>query len=130
MCFPWALAGLLPSAVQVRMRSRSTSARPPSTANIKAPGAGAGVGPPFAECRDHEIATGSITADATSDRAGFAAPSACAHRHRSSPIRPTTADRDRRTAPGECRTARRRETPRGGPRFVGPHVVMREICYS
>ena len=67
MCFPWALAGLLPSAVQVRMRSRSTSARPPSTANIKAPGAGAGVGPPFAEFRDHEIATGPITADATSD---------------------------------------------------------------
>ena len=36
-------------------------------ANIKAPGAGAGVGPPFAEFRDHEIATGPITADATSD---------------------------------------------------------------
>jgi len=31
MCFPWALARLLPSAVRVRIRSRSTSARPPST---------------------------------------------------------------------------------------------------
>ena len=35
--------------------------KPGQYANIKAPGAGAGVGPPFAECRDHEIATGSIT---------------------------------------------------------------------
>jgi len=33
----------------------------------QAPGTGAGVGPPFAEFRDHEIATGPITADATSD---------------------------------------------------------------
>jgi hypothetical protein len=35
------------------------------------------------------------------------------------PIRPTTAHRDRRTAPRECRNARRRETPRGGPRLLG-----------
>ena len=40
----------------------------------QAPGAGAGVGPPFAECRDHEIATGSITADATSDLPGVTSP--------------------------------------------------------
>jgi hypothetical protein len=37
MCFPWALARLLPSAVRVRIRSRSTSAKPPSTASIKRP---------------------------------------------------------------------------------------------
>ena len=37
MCFPWALARLLPSAVRVRIRSRSTSASPPSTASIKRP---------------------------------------------------------------------------------------------
>jgi hypothetical protein len=37
MCFPRALARLLPSAVRVRIRSRSTSARPPSTASIKRP---------------------------------------------------------------------------------------------
>ena len=30
------------------------------------PAAGAGISPPFRECRDREIATGSITADATS----------------------------------------------------------------
>jgi hypothetical protein len=47
MCFPWALARLRPSAVRVRIRSRSTSARPPSTASIKAPGAAAAVGPRF-----------------------------------------------------------------------------------
>jgi hypothetical protein len=35
MCFPWALARPLPSAVRVRIRSRSTSANPPSTASIK-----------------------------------------------------------------------------------------------
>jgi hypothetical protein len=35
--FPWALARLLPSAVRVRIRSRSTSAKPPSTAGIKRP---------------------------------------------------------------------------------------------
>ena len=37
MCSPRALARLLPSAVRVRIRSRSTSARPPSTASIKRP---------------------------------------------------------------------------------------------
>ena len=37
MCVPWALARLLPSAVRVRIRSRSTSASPPSTASIKRP---------------------------------------------------------------------------------------------
>ena len=37
MCFPWALARLRPSAVRVRIKSRSTSARPPSTASIKRP---------------------------------------------------------------------------------------------
>ena len=37
MCFPWALARLLPSAVRVRIRSRSTSASPPRTASIKRP---------------------------------------------------------------------------------------------
>ena len=37
MCFPWALARLLPSAVRVRIRSRSTSAKPPSTASINRP---------------------------------------------------------------------------------------------
>ena len=37
MAFPWALARLLPSAVRVRIRSRSTSASPPSTANINRP---------------------------------------------------------------------------------------------
>jgi hypothetical protein len=37
MCFPWALARFLPSTVRVRIRSRSTSARPPSTATIKRP---------------------------------------------------------------------------------------------
>jgi hypothetical protein len=31
MAFPWAVARLLPSAVRVRIRSRSTSARSPST---------------------------------------------------------------------------------------------------
>jgi len=34
---PWALARLLPSAVRVRIRSRSTSASPPKTAIIKLP---------------------------------------------------------------------------------------------
>ena len=34
MAFPWALARLLPSAVRVRIRSRSTSAKPPRTASI------------------------------------------------------------------------------------------------
>ena len=37
MAFPWALARLRPSAVRVRIRSRSTSAKPPSTASIKRP---------------------------------------------------------------------------------------------
>ena len=37
MCFPRALARLLPSAVRVRIRSRSTSAKPPSTASISRP---------------------------------------------------------------------------------------------
>ena len=37
MCFPRALARLRPSAVRVRIRSRSTSAKPPSTASIKRP---------------------------------------------------------------------------------------------
>ena len=37
MAFPWALARVLPSAVRVRMRSRSTSASPPNTASIKRP---------------------------------------------------------------------------------------------
>src|SRR5215469_4390403 len=37
ICFPWALARLLPSAVRVRIRSRSTSASPPSTASIQRP---------------------------------------------------------------------------------------------
>ena len=37
MCFPWAFARLRPSAVRVRIRSRSTSASPPSTASIKRP---------------------------------------------------------------------------------------------
>jgi len=36
-CFPWALARLLPSAVRVRIRSRSTSASPPRTTSIKRP---------------------------------------------------------------------------------------------
>jgi len=36
MCFPWALARLRPSAVRVRIRSRSTSARPPSRAASQA----------------------------------------------------------------------------------------------
>jgi hypothetical protein len=31
MCFPWALARLLPSAVRVRIRSRSTSVSPPTS---------------------------------------------------------------------------------------------------
>jgi hypothetical protein len=35
MCFPWALARLLPSAVRVWIRSRSTSASPPNTDSIK-----------------------------------------------------------------------------------------------
>jgi hypothetical protein len=34
---PSGLARLLPSAVWVRIRSRSTSARPPNTAGIKRP---------------------------------------------------------------------------------------------
>jgi hypothetical protein len=37
MGFPRALARLLPSAVRVRIRSRSTSASPPSTASIMRP---------------------------------------------------------------------------------------------
>ena len=37
MCFPRSLARLLPSAVRVRIKSRSTSARPPSTASINRP---------------------------------------------------------------------------------------------
>jgi len=37
MGFPWALARSLPSAVRVRIKSRSTLARPPSTASIKRP---------------------------------------------------------------------------------------------
>ena len=37
MCFPWALARLRPSAVRVRIRLRSTSAKPPRTASIKRP---------------------------------------------------------------------------------------------
>jgi hypothetical protein len=37
ICFPWALARLLPSAVRVRIRSRSTSAKPPSTARVTGP---------------------------------------------------------------------------------------------
>ena len=37
ICFPRAWARLLPSAVRVRIKSRSTSARPPSTASIKRP---------------------------------------------------------------------------------------------
>jgi hypothetical protein len=37
ICCPWALARLLPSAVRVRIRSRSTSARPPRTAIISRP---------------------------------------------------------------------------------------------
>jgi hypothetical protein len=37
MCLPWALARLRPSAVRVRIRSRSTSARPPRTASINRP---------------------------------------------------------------------------------------------
>ncbi len=37
MCRPWALARLLPSAVRVRIKSRSTSARRPSTAITKRP---------------------------------------------------------------------------------------------
>ena len=37
MAFPWALARLLPSAVWVRISSRSTSASPPSTASINRP---------------------------------------------------------------------------------------------
>jgi hypothetical protein len=37
MAFPWALARLLPSAVRVRIRSRSTSAKPPNTVSIKRP---------------------------------------------------------------------------------------------
>jgi hypothetical protein len=45
MCLPWALARLLPSAVRVRIRSRSTSAKPPRTARHQTSGAGAGVGP-------------------------------------------------------------------------------------
>ena len=35
--FPWAVARLRPSAVRVRIRSRSTSATPPNTASIKRP---------------------------------------------------------------------------------------------
>jgi hypothetical protein len=35
MCCPWVLARLRPSAVWVRIKSRSTSASPPSTASIK-----------------------------------------------------------------------------------------------
>jgi hypothetical protein len=45
MCFPRALARLLPSAVRVRIRSRSTWASPPENGNHQAPGACAGVGP-------------------------------------------------------------------------------------
>ena len=37
MCFPRSLARLLPSAVRVRIKSRSTSARPPSTDSINRP---------------------------------------------------------------------------------------------
>jgi hypothetical protein len=37
MCCPRAFARMRPSAVRVRIRSRSTSARPPSTAIIKRP---------------------------------------------------------------------------------------------
>jgi len=37
ICCPRALARLLPSAVRVRIRSRSTSAKPPNTASIKRP---------------------------------------------------------------------------------------------
>ena len=47
MCFPRALARLRPSAVRVRIRSRSTSAKPPSTASIKRPVLVRGVGPRF-----------------------------------------------------------------------------------
>jgi len=45
MALPWALARFLPSAVRVRIRSRSTSARPPSTASIKRSVLVPGVGP-------------------------------------------------------------------------------------
>jgi hypothetical protein len=48
--------------------------QPAENGNHQAPGAGARVGPPFVEVRDHEIATGSITADATSDLAGSMTP--------------------------------------------------------
>ena len=37
MCWPRFCARLRPSAVRVRIRSRSTSANPPSTASIKRP---------------------------------------------------------------------------------------------
>ena len=47
ICWPRFCARLRPSAVRVRIKSRSTSARPPRTANHQAPGAGAGVGPRF-----------------------------------------------------------------------------------
>ena len=63
-------------------------------ANIKAPGAGAGVGPPFAEFRDHEIATGSITSDASSDLAGSMCRVCLCPSPSPLPIRPTTAHRE------------------------------------
>jgi hypothetical protein len=84
-------SGLGAASARCRLGSLHVG-KPGQYANIKAPHASAGVGPPFAEFRDHEIATGSITADATSDLAGFMAPSAYAHRHRPSPsdLRPPT----------------------------------------
>jgi hypothetical protein len=86
MCCRRSCARLRPSAgAGADQVALETSARPPNTANIKAPGAGAGVGPPFAEYRDHEIATGPIIADATSDLAGSMAPSAYANRPRPFP---------------------------------------------
>jgi len=47
MCFPWALARLLPSAVRVRIRSRSHIGKPAEYSEHQAPSAGAGVGPRF-----------------------------------------------------------------------------------
>ena len=93
------------------------------------PAAGAGISPPFGECRDRGMATGRSPLIRQVTALGSCRPSAYAHHHRFH-SHPSSAHRNRRTAPRECRNARRRETPQGGPGLVGPRVLMRELCYS
>src|SRR5262249_39661564 len=110
--FPWALARLLPFGCTGTDKSRSTSASPPGTANIKRPvlvPASARRSPSFVIVK-LQPGRSPPTRQVTSLDPW--------HPLLSAPLSPPPVRPTSHMAPRECRNARRRETPRGGSGLV------------